>query len=206
MKINVQKNNNDIYQGIKCIGWTINCLSPQIHNLGSTYYILDVSMICIFQERIVGGDEAVRNSWPWQISLRVNNGHAHICGGSLIHPGWVVTAAHCVDENNEGAYTIVAGDHDKNSIQQNEEQWRSVAQVYVHENYNNRRLRNDIALLRLVTPMEINSKVQTICLSTAEVTAGSVCWATGWGWTLGRYRLLVCSYLLFAFIFIMIPK
>ena len=58
--------------------------------------------------RVVNGNDAKRNAWPWQISLRV--GGRHFCGGSIINPRWVVTAAHCVEENpSPGGYTVVVG-------------------------------------------------------------------------------------------------
>ncbi len=58
--------------------------------------------------RVVNGDDASPHSWPWQVSLRVRGGH--ICGGSLIRPDWIVTAAHCVYRNpNPSGYTVVVG-------------------------------------------------------------------------------------------------
>ena len=58
--------------------------------------------------RVVNGDNASPHSWPWQVSLRVRGGH--ICGGSLIRPNWIVTAAHCVYRNpNPSGYTVVVG-------------------------------------------------------------------------------------------------
>lgn len=43
--------------------------------------------------RIIGGEEAVPYSWPWQVSVQISD--EHICGGAVLAKEWVVTAAHC---------------------------------------------------------------------------------------------------------------
>ncbi len=45
--------------------------------------------------RASGGQPASLGAWPWQVSLQVAGSHR--CGGAVISPYWIVTAAHCVD-------------------------------------------------------------------------------------------------------------
>jgi len=63
------------------------------------------------QSRVIGGNNANSNSWPWQIVL-YSNGRAG-CGGSIISPNWIVTAAHCVVDQRTGrtqsAYAFQVG-------------------------------------------------------------------------------------------------
>ena len=46
--------------------------------------------------RIYGGRDVEAGQWPWQASLQVRG--RHICGGALIADRWVITAAHCFQE------------------------------------------------------------------------------------------------------------
>ena len=62
--------------------------------------------------RVVNGDDATPNSWPWQISLRYSDYHdyGHFCGGSLIEKDWVLTAAHCVaNDPDPAAWKVIVG-------------------------------------------------------------------------------------------------
>uniref|UniRef100_A0A8C6Z4Q9 Peptidase S1 domain-containing protein n=1 Tax=Nothoprocta perdicaria TaxID=30464 RepID=A0A8C6Z4Q9_NOTPE len=43
--------------------------------------------------RVIGGEEAVPHSWPWQVSIQISD--EHVCGGAVLAKEWVVTAAHC---------------------------------------------------------------------------------------------------------------
>ncbi|XP_078374818.1 chymotrypsin-like protease CTRL-1 [Oculina patagonica] len=138
-----------------------------------------------FSTRVVNGENASPHSWPWQISLRVHG--RHICGGSLIDNDWVITAAHCVDRNpSPSGYTVVVGAHDRTGTTAVQKTFR-LKQVFKHEGFGMRHLRNDIALLQLDGSIQASSKVNTVCLpsSGSRVPVGTKCYITGWGRTVG---------------------
>ncbi|KAK3721618.1 hypothetical protein QZH41_008298 [Actinostola sp. cb2023] len=138
-----------------------------------------------FSARVVNGQNAAKHAWPWQISLRVNG--RHICGGSLIKPDWVITAAHCVARNpSPSGYTVVVGAHYRLGTTPVQRTFR-LRQLFKHEGFSMRHLRNDIALLQLQGSVSTSSKVNTVCLpqkgSQAQISKG--CYITGWGRTIG---------------------
>ena len=58
--------------------------------------------------KIIGGNYAKKNAWPWQVAIYYN-GVYFICGGSIISPYWVVTAAHCIEKLQTVYLQIVVG-------------------------------------------------------------------------------------------------
>ena len=55
--------------------------------------------------RIVGGTDAKHGDWPWQAQVRTRSGFPY-CGGSLVHPQWLVTASHCVGGKSPSSIVI----------------------------------------------------------------------------------------------------
>ncbi|XP_076984742.1 serine protease 44-like [Tamandua tetradactyla] len=129
--------------------------------------------------RIVGGQPAAEKKWPWQVSLQIRD--THVCGGSLIHHQWVMTAAHCIFGHFE--YTVKIGDtHVKH------ESATAVAvpvrDIVVHKYYNSiGAISNDIALALLDFPVNYSAHIQPVCLpeKSFQLQSDKKCWVTGWG-------------------------
>uniref|UniRef100_A0A8C4Y9Q7 Peptidase S1 domain-containing protein n=1 Tax=Gopherus evgoodei TaxID=1825980 RepID=A0A8C4Y9Q7_9SAUR len=109
--------------------------------------------------RIVGGGDAARGRWPWQVSIQYSR--QHFCGGSLISAQWVVSAAHCfLFSFPPSAYCVNLGDHQL--FNPSPSRVSSPArQIFIHPDYNRGTRAADIALVQLVEPV-IDSEGKTI--------------------------------------------
>uniref|UniRef100_H3CCR9 Ovochymase 1 n=1 Tax=Tetraodon nigroviridis TaxID=99883 RepID=H3CCR9_TETNG len=134
------------------------------------------------ESRIIGGQESWAHSWPWQVSLQFATMPA--CGGAIISPLWVLSAAHCFRRYSKASFwTVAAGKHDLDNSQEAGQQVVEVSAIVSHHRYNARTKDNDLALLRLQQPLHFDQQVRPIDIWTAPLPAYSNCTITGWGST-----------------------
>lgn len=77
-------------------------------------------------ERISDGAPA---SLPYQVSIQESG--FHVCGGTILHPSWVLTAAHCMDHLRLSSYRVLAGANNI-AIQGPGHQLKNLDRVYNH--------------------------------------------------------------------------
>ncbi|XP_037982421.1 kallikrein-14-like [Motacilla alba alba] len=124
------------------------------------------------EDRIIGGYPCVPLSQPWQALIY---GPLR-CGGVLVRPLWVLTAAHCVRRG----LRVRLGEDD---LQRREgtEQERRVTLAVPHPRFDPATLDADLALLRLERPAAIGPAVRPLALPRACGRAGDTCLLSGWG-------------------------
>merc|ERR1712107_694586 len=127
------------------------------------------------KSRIVGGEEAEPNQWPWIVALFIDN--SYFCGGSLITENFVMTAAHCVDGAFE--FDVMAGAHDIREYYEDTRIEITSFFGFTHEDWDPERLANDIALISLPYPISFNSYIRPACLPNPGDSGGPLNIRTG---------------------------
>ncbi|XP_064557102.1 acrosin-like [Zonotrichia leucophrys gambelii] len=128
-------------------------------------------------EEFGGGSGPVPGAWPGLASIQdpLRAGSGHVCGGSLIAPGWLLTAARCLPRNVT-ACRVVLGAADL-SDPGPEAQVRRVRRARLHPGL-------DVALLQLQPPARCSDFVQLGCVSRAGQQRGTEgigpCYTAGW--------------------------
>ncbi|XP_045476926.1 trypsin-like [Harmonia axyridis] len=98
--------------------------------------------------RIVGGVKCFVEDYPWMVSIRRSRRLTHYCGGALIAPRWVLSAAHCFESNFKSPWSITAM-MGLSTLRRTSAQAIIAKRVFIHEDYDRRTLTNDIALVAL---------------------------------------------------------
>ncbi|KAJ8011447.1 hypothetical protein DPEC_G00058310 [Dallia pectoralis] len=132
---------------------------------------------------LVGGEVGKKGESPWQVLVLNAVGRFH-CGGVLIDENWVLTAAHCL--TNSQRFSVRLGDYERTHFEGTEVNVQ-VSKTFSHPEFNKETVDNDIALLRLSSPVTFTKYILPICLPGRALAEGTLhlngtrTVVTGWG-------------------------
>lgn len=132
--------------------------------------------------KIVNGVDAPACKHRWQVSLRFRTDGHHFCGGTLIAPHVVMSAAHCMWPATEQV-TLVFGDLSMSTVGQSEIE-RAPADVHIHPLYDEDTMSHDYMLIFLSEPVPMTDCIGTACIPHSindTIETLSDCLVSGWG-------------------------
>ena len=143
----------------------------------------------IRHNRIIGGQDTEVNEYPWQVLIGG-------CGGSIISPSHILTAAHCMFWDRAQTWpkefsdiTVVTGEHDTTDSNKTE---HTILRYDNHPEYKTgegpklyrtRSENYDISIITLSSPLTFSPIASPMCLpsSVTPQYTGQVATVTGWG-------------------------
>ncbi|XP_071520813.1 inactive CLIP domain-containing serine protease A3-like isoform X2 [Panulirus ornatus] len=121
--------------------------------------------------------------FPWQAIIFFTN-FTFKCGASLISDRWLLTGAHCINGFQPYDFRVRLGEWQVNKYDEPGQYYDyEVETFHIHPNFNKDNLHNDIAVIKLATPVDFKYHINTVCLPQAGQVfpPGERCFATGWG-------------------------
>ncbi|XP_055321377.1 inactive serine protease scarface [Sitodiplosis mosellana] len=140
-----------------------------------------------------GPNEAAFGEFPWQAMILRESTKTILCGGAIIEPTLVATAAHCVEGLRTHDVLIKGGEWKLGSTEEPKPfQTVRVKAITMHPAYQPTNLESDVALLHLENPLKYDQHIGQICLDESELEptgSDEECVTSGWGKEQIKYHI-----------------
>ncbi|XP_069943924.1 uncharacterized protein [Cherax quadricarinatus] len=130
--------------------------------------------------KIVGGQPAEIEQFPWMAAFKLKSTGFIFCGGSIVSDLYVLTAAHCVKDRRAEEVIIRLGETTRSGTQAVEV---PVQEILLHPRYSLTAVTHfDIALVKLQQPIEYNERILPVCLASGKHKyKNEQAYVAGWG-------------------------
>lgn len=152
--------------------------------------------VLLTSSRIIGGEEALKHSWPMMVSLRTFPDQSrHTCGGTILSNEHILTAAHCLIGYSTGPNSEISIVTGITNLLDRKQVRRHVDYIHIHPNFSlfDYDYRNDIAILHLneALPLQTSRFMTKTCLPSVinptsngySIRNGTPLVVIGWGAT-----------------------
>jgi len=126
---------------------------------------------------VVGGSPATTQQYPWVVALTTTSGFQY-CGGTLVAPNKVVTAAHCTTGDSPSAVRVVAG---RTDLRTSDGVVAGVTNIWIHPRFRQVTRGYDVSVLTLDRNLSLQTMALASSADSALYAAGTQATILGWG-------------------------
>lgn len=155
--------------------FSVGAIAGPFHEIDYSQKDVEIKQAYEVEPYIIGGEDSAIESFPYYARLGQTDfatSFRDFCGGSILNNEYIITAAHCVDTITTDQMTefgIVVNNGSTEWFIYDE--ILKVSEIHVHESYDTATASNDIALLKLETPLTDDFDYETISIPTSEEAA-----------------------------------
>ncbi|GAB3455757.1 S1 family peptidase [Actinophytocola sediminis] len=131
------------------------------------------------QPMIIGGEETTIEENPFVVALTTPDGF-QFCGGTIVAPTKVLTAAHCTEGTDPAEIQVVAG---RTALSGSDGTVAGVTDIWIHPDWDSAALSNDASVLTLDTSLSQEPIALASPADSDLYTAGATSTVLGWGVT-----------------------